>query len=71
MTMSEPKVGPTEFQAEVERLHAAGKLPSLEDLLGAVGDVRKEYKSKIEAAQKLPPDEEAGGLAALSKNKGE
>jgi hypothetical protein len=50
--MSEPKVGPTEFQAEVERLHAAGKLPKLEDLLGAVGDVRKEYAPKILAARK-------------------
>jgi len=45
--MSELKVGPTEFQAEVERLHAAGKLPKLEDLLSAVGDARKEYAPKI------------------------
>lgn len=67
--MSEAKIGPTEFQAEVERLNAAGKLPKLEELLAAVGDVRKEYKDKIEAAQKLPSDEEKGnaGLAALSQ----
>ena len=50
--MGEPKVGPTEFQTEVERLHAAGKLPSLEDLLGAVGEVRKEYAPKILEARK-------------------
>lgn len=67
--MSEAKIGPTEFQAEVERLNAAGKLPKLEELLAAVGDVRKEYKDKIEAAQKLPSDEEKGnaGLVALSQ----
>jgi hypothetical protein len=45
--MSEPKVGPTEFQAEVQRLHAAGKLPKLEELLAAVAETRKEYAPKI------------------------
>jgi hypothetical protein len=45
--MSEPKVGPTEFQAEAQRLHTAGKLPSLEELLSAVGETRKEYAPKI------------------------
>jgi len=50
--MSEQKVGPTDFQKEVERLHAAGKLPKLEDLLSAVGDVRKEYAPKILASRK-------------------
>jgi hypothetical protein len=43
----EPKVGPSDFKAEVEKLHAAGKLPSLEELLSAVGDVREEYAPKI------------------------
>jgi hypothetical protein len=45
--MSEQKVGPTDFKAEAERLHAAGKLPSLEELLSAVHGVRKEYAPKI------------------------
>jgi len=50
--MSEPKVGPTEFQQEAERLHAAGKMPSLEDLLAAVADTREKYADKIVAARK-------------------
>lgn len=57
--MSEQKVGPTEFQAEAERLHAAGKLPSLEDLLGAVSETRKEYAPKILAARKEGQDEDS------------
>jgi len=54
--MSEPKVGPSDFQAEVERLHAAGKLPKLEELLGAVGDIRKEYAPKILKAREEGDD---------------
>ena len=50
--MSEPKIGPTEFQAEVERLHAAGKLPKLEDVLSAVSDARTEFAPKILEARK-------------------
>jgi len=34
--MSEPKMGPSEFAAEVERLKAEGKFPSLETLLAAI-----------------------------------
>ncbi len=48
----EKKVGPSDFKAEAERLHAAGKLPSLEDLLAAVGETRKEYAPKILDARK-------------------
>jgi len=68
--MSERKVGPTDFQAEVERLHAAGKLPKLEDLLSVMGDIRKEYAPKILAARELPAENEqenGAGAAALSK----
>ena len=36
--MSEPKVGPSDFQKEVERLKAAGQMPSLERLLEVIGD---------------------------------
>lgn len=50
--MNEKKVGPTEFKAEAERLHAAGKLPKLEDLLDAVAETRKEYAQKILDARK-------------------
>jgi hypothetical protein len=41
------KMGPTEMKAEVERLQAAGKMPSLEDLLAVIGDVRSEYAPQI------------------------
>jgi hypothetical protein len=48
----EKKLGPTEFKAEAERLHAAGKMPKLEDLLAAVADSRTEYAPKILEARK-------------------
>lgn len=57
--MSEQKVGSTEFQAEAERLHAAGKLPKLEDLLAAVSSVRSEYAPKILKAREQGDDEDA------------
>ncbi len=50
--MSEKKVGPSEFRAEAERLHVAGKLPSLEDLLATLEEVRKEYAQQILDARK-------------------
>jgi len=54
----ETKVGPTEFQAEVERLKAAGKLPQLEDLLGAVADSRTKFRDKILEARKSGEEKE-------------
>lgn len=51
------KIGPSEFKAEAERLHAAGKLPSLEELLSAVGETRKEYAPKILDARKQGGDD--------------
>ena len=55
--MTLKKMGPTEFQAEIERLKAAGLLPSLEDVLTAVGDVRKEYSPQILKAREQGEDE--------------
>jgi hypothetical protein len=49
--MSEPKLGPSDFAAEVERLKAAGKMPSLEAVLDAVASARIEYRDKILAAR--------------------
>ena len=49
--MSE-KMGPTEFAAEVERLKAEGKLPTLEELLSAVAEVREIYRPLILAARR-------------------
>jgi hypothetical protein len=45
--MSEKKVGPSDFAAEVEKLRAAGKLPSLEEVLDAVADARQKFAPKI------------------------
>jgi len=50
--MSEPKMGPTEFAADVEKLKAEGRLPSLETLLAAIADTRAEFAPKILAARR-------------------
>jgi hypothetical protein len=50
--MSEPKLGPSDFQKEVERLQREGKMPSLEAVLEAVASTRAEYRDKILAARK-------------------
>ncbi len=49
--MKEPKLGPTQFAAEVERLKAEGKFPSLETLLAAIAETRREFVPKILAAR--------------------
>jgi hypothetical protein len=41
------KLGPTEFAAEVEKLKAEGRLPSLETLLAAIAEIRAEFAPKI------------------------
>jgi hypothetical protein len=57
--MVEKKVGPTDFAAEVERLKAAGKLPTLEELLDAVAETRHEFAPKIvKARQSVDSDVE-------------
>ena len=50
--MREPKMGPTQFKTEVERLKAAGKMPSLEEVLAAIAKVRAEFAPKILAARR-------------------
>ncbi len=50
--MSETKMGPTEMLAEVERLKAAGKFPSLETLVAAIAEIREIYRPKSLAARK-------------------
>ena len=50
--MSEPKMGPTQYKAEIERLQREGKMPTLEQVLAAVAEVRQEYVPKILAARK-------------------
>lgn len=55
--MAEKKMGPTEMQAEVERLHATGKLPALHEVLGAVADSRKKYAPQIIEARHKGEDD--------------
>jgi hypothetical protein len=50
--MSEPKFGPTQFKAEVEKLRLEGRMPTLEQLLRAIAEVREIYRPKILAARK-------------------
>ena len=50
--MSEPKMGPTEYKAEIERLQREGKMPTLEAVLAAVAETRAEYRERILAARK-------------------
>jgi hypothetical protein len=45
--MSEKKVGPSDLNAEVERLKAAGKFPTLEEVLDAVAEARQKFARKI------------------------
>ena len=52
--MSEKKLGPTDFAAEIERLKAAGKLPTLEQVLNAVADARKKFTSSQSFVSKPP-----------------
>ena len=46
------KLGPTQFQAEVERLQAEGRMPSLPELLDVIAEIREIYRPKILAARK-------------------
>ena len=45
------KLGPTQFQAEAERLRADGRMPSLSELLDVIAEVRAEYRGKILTAR--------------------
>jgi hypothetical protein len=47
----ELKTGPEQFQAEVEKLKAEGRFPSLQEVLRVIGEVRAEFRPKILAAR--------------------
>ena len=47
MKATETKSGPTEFLAEIERLKTKGKMPSLENVLDALVEIRREYAPRI------------------------
>ena len=46
------ELGPTQFQAEVQRLKAEGRMPSLVELLDAIVETRAEFAPKIIAARR-------------------
>jgi len=46
------KLGPSDFQREVERLQAEGRMPSLSKLLDVIAEVRSEYRGKILEARR-------------------
>jgi hypothetical protein len=46
------KLGPTQFQAEVGRLRADGRMPTLPELLDVIAEVRTEYRGRILKARK-------------------
>ncbi len=63
--MSEPKLGPSDFQKEVERLKAAGQMPSLERLLEVIAETRAEYREKILAARKARKPKRLGAAGEV------
>jgi len=67
MKKQELKFGPTEFLAEIERLKAAGRMPSLEDVLDSVAEVRKVYAPLILKARKPRRAIEIEGLMKFEK----
>ncbi len=45
------KLGPTQFQAEIDRLTKDGKLPPLDEVLDAVSSARQKYAHHIITAR--------------------
>lgn len=48
----EKKITPADLREEAQRLIAAGKMPKLEELLGAVAEAREKYKPEIDSIRK-------------------
>jgi hypothetical protein len=46
------KLGPSEFQKEIQKLQSEGRMPTLEAVLDAVASARTEYRDKILAARR-------------------
>ena len=45
------KLGPSDFQKEVEKLQCDGRMPTLEAVLDAVASARLEFRDRILAAR--------------------
>ena len=61
---TEQKIKPSDLEAEAARLHQAGKMPSLEQVLAAVAETRSKYADKIREARNQP---EHAGIGALGQ----
>ena len=46
------KFSPSDFQAEAQQLLAAGKMPSIEQILKTVDEAREKYRDKILKSRK-------------------
>jgi hypothetical protein len=47
----EKKIKPSDLRAEAQRLIKAGKMPSIDQLMGVVSEIRQKYHSKIANAR--------------------
>ena len=55
--MAEPLIAPSDLKKSAAELVNQGKMPSLDDLLSAVGDTRKKYSQKIiDARHNIGPE---------------
>lgn len=54
------KIKPSDLKKQAAELHAAGKMPSLDDVLQAVAGTRDKYRQQILDARKDTPDVSAG-----------
>jgi hypothetical protein len=53
----------SDLKKQAEELHAAGKMPSLEDVLQAVASIRGKYRDQILEARKTKFNIDAGADA--------
>lgn len=56
-------IKPSDLQRQAQELQAAGKMPSIQDVLKAVAESREKYADKIKAARNQPHP----GVAALDQ----
>lgn len=50
----EPKIRPSDLEAEAHRLIETGQMPDLDSVLNSVAEARKKYQDKIFSARKHP-----------------
>lgn len=56
------KITASDLMRQAAEIHQSGKMPSLDEILGAVADTRKKYRDKILAAR----NPNTAGTEALS-----